>query len=246
MRIQLIIPLVFFFVLATRVESRDVQDEAKPIQNEEKARGRLARTAGGFGSNSRLLDNLGVSAPGKKKKRMEAETWKYVETGEKVILPCHHEGVQPNRVSGSLEWQHEGALILTAYYGDSTTIPVSTTIDKFEGNIQLEPSEDFGYGALIINQFEKPMEGEFVCIVFAEDASGDPTPDRKEIYHLKEPDDYEAPGWINPVDSLGGGVIGMEKKRMEENKTNIEKDRKERHIRQPSNGMLDLDSEDHF
>jgi len=217
MRIQLIIPLVFFFVLATRVESRDVQDEAKPIQNEEKARGRLARIAGGFGSNSRLLDNLGVGAPGKEKKRMEGEKWRLHRTlGEKVILECHHQGVQPNRVSGSLEWQHEGAVILTAYYGDSTTIPIRTTIDKFEGNIELAPSEELGYGALIINQFEKPMEGEFVCIVFAEDASGNPTPHREAIYHLQENAFYDAPDWLYPVDSIGGGDIGMEKKRMED------------------------------
>jgi len=60
-------------------------------------------------------------------------------------------------------------------------------------------------------------------------------------------DDYEAPSWNpRPLDSLGGGVLGMKKKRMEENKTNTEKDWKERHIQQLSNGMLDLDSEYHF
>jgi len=71
MRLQLIVPLVFFCALASSVDSRGVQEEAKAIQNEEKVRGRLARTAGGFGWNPGPLDSLGASAPGKKEKRME-------------------------------------------------------------------------------------------------------------------------------------------------------------------------------
>ena len=66
-------------------------------------------------------------------------------------------GELANRISGSLQWvyesDHSGASgqVLTAY---AHSLNISPLIHKFEGNLELEPSETNGYGALAITTFK--------------------------------------------------------------------------------------------
>ena len=53
-------------------------------------------------------------------------------------------------------------MVLTAFYVEPA-VPSKTTVGKFPGHLRLEPSIRHGLGALVIDDFEKPMEGEYVC-----------------------------------------------------------------------------------
>ena len=55
---------------------------------------------------------------------------------------------------GSLKWFHNGVEILSSCYGYETVPPCGTMVKKFDGDIQLAPSEKDGYGALFMNSFE--------------------------------------------------------------------------------------------
>ena len=73
-------------------------------------------------------------------------------------------GELPRRISGSLQWVYESEVsgtsakaVLTAF---ARVLNISPAIHKFEGNLELEPSEEHGNGALAINKFQSKF-----CVV---------------------------------------------------------------------------------
>ena len=71
-------------------------------------------------------------------------------------------GELPRRISGSLKWIYESddsgtsasAEVLTAF---ARVLNISPAIHKFEGYLELEPSEEHGNGALAISKFQSKL-----------------------------------------------------------------------------------------
>jgi len=213
MRLQLIVPLVFFCALASSVDSSGVQEEAKAIQNEEKVRGRLARTAGGFGWNPGPLDSLGASAPGKKKKRMEdddgAPGWNPGPLdslgggvlGKKMKHMEDDDGA-PGWNPGPLDSLGGGVL--------------GKKMKRMEDDHDAPgwnpgPLDSLGGG--VLGKKLKRMEGGSGWNPGPLDSLGASASGKKKK-HME--DDSDVPSWNpGPLDSLGGGVLGKSRKRME-------------------------------